>query len=560
MEIINIFNSKWLVGLEWELVIPEDGVSVKNAVKNTAKRANCQYGVVLNFSDFTSVGLATKNSKINSGAAFLSFANQGYIMTLSETDQYKDWIVVEQIDSDRYWMCVIKEGLPAPGYDFVDSFERIKKSFVELLEYDSYKVYSNSSEIINHLAGTKNVEKRSINDLIGDVKPKIKLQKLLGLSPVVIYVLALVLLIGVSFFVYSIWVEKKLSAEKIKRATDAQLDLQKKERELYNKALEQFYIQLDSAKKESLEKILNTLAGRPNLVFKQWATFLENFPTEEHAWELNKFDCKYNQEERELNKKSACDVFYKKESFSINKMILDAHPEAKIKNNEAIVSFNSKEMGKVAGFKFNENLFSNPIYLQTNQLPEKVLPQMDAREFLKKIGSPEYRSALINLPTANRFNNDIISQLQSLKMANVNFDIKSPEDIIYAPPPKPLTKEDKDKGLKPSTPAPIKIGIAEGELSIKGNNILLIKEVIDAFETTGMGASELRVNMKGYADSSWEIKVKYYIVTNKDAINSVFVDKREAPLLGPSDEVKTINVNLQDNAQNIPAVVTSIVK
>src|SRR5690606_14190396 len=125
MQIVEFKNKKWIIDLDWEILPDEDDVSRKDIIKNIATKTNCNYGVFIDFDGQEAIGLAKKNSKVPSASLYLALANQEYRANTSEMSLYPDWIVIEEVGEEKYWMAVINRGIPAPQFDKILDITKI---------------------------------------------------------------------------------------------------------------------------------------------------------------------------------------------------------------------------------------------------------------------------------------------------------------------------------------------------------------------------------------------------------------------------------------------------
>ena len=125
MELLTIGNKKWAVGLEWE-ILPGDGTVAQEA-KDVAEKTGLKYGVLVDYDSNFSIGLTQKNTKLPSAALYLALANQDFRENNADTTDYPDWVVIEDVGDDKYWMGVIKSGLPSPQYDMLLSLAEVKE-------------------------------------------------------------------------------------------------------------------------------------------------------------------------------------------------------------------------------------------------------------------------------------------------------------------------------------------------------------------------------------------------------------------------------------------------
>ena len=143
MQITQLRGKKWVIGLDWEILAGD--LSIKQEAKDVAEKTNCNYGLLIEYENQYAIGLSQKSSKEPSAALNLALANQES-RAQNGLDNYPDWIVVEEAGEDKYWMGVIKNGLPAPQFDAVFDITTVKEKFAELIVNDTYKFFSRTGK------------------------------------------------------------------------------------------------------------------------------------------------------------------------------------------------------------------------------------------------------------------------------------------------------------------------------------------------------------------------------------------------------------------------------
>ena len=88
--------------------------------KEIAEKTSSNFGVVIEHDGQFSIGLSKKvNPKNPSANLYLALANQEKRATDTSANYYPDWIVVEEVGDDKYWMAIIKNGIPTPQSDAI---------------------------------------------------------------------------------------------------------------------------------------------------------------------------------------------------------------------------------------------------------------------------------------------------------------------------------------------------------------------------------------------------------------------------------------------------------
>ena len=476
MQITEFKGKKWAIGLDWETLPGE--APIKQEAKEVATKTNCNFGVLLDYDGQYAIGLSAKMPKMPSAALYLSLANQEQRSNSSDSE-YADWIFVEDVGDDKYWMAVIKNGLPSPQYDAVYDLTTIKEKFGELIVNDTYKFYSPCGEIVTLFDGVKYVETKTLNELTEGVKTKRKFEKLRGIPNNVIYAGIGIVGIGVLLFGASMFLEGKNLKDKAKAFKQQQEQQERQAQEQYQSEMKNYNDTIKKNREDLNSNVLLGLSGTPSSIIKSWYENISDHETGNHGWDLKKIECYYNRQlsiipGQPSENKFACDYQYKRSGLSTNRMLLQDYPDAKISGNDAVITKN---------IKINKESL--------------VTPSL---------------SILDSLPTVKNWGFDMISQLQLLKIVEIEHETKSSTDITFSSPPKPLTPQEKKEGKKSSSTETIPIGIAKGELIVSNkNNFELLNELADNVEFKAVGVRKATFTVKGLGEMNWEVVMDYYL-------------------------------------------------
>lgn len=500
MQVLDIKGKKWMVGLEWE-ILPNDS-TIKQEAKEVAEKTSSNFGIIVEYDSTYAIGLTKKQTKDPSAALYLALANQNMREGGGISNEYPDWVVLEEVGDDKYWMSVIKSGIPAPQFDAVLSITEIKDRITELLINDTYTVYTSAGEIIAIFDGIKHIENRSLNDLTSDVKTKLKFVKLLGIPNSVIYAgIAFVVLIAVGYgalqFVEGRNIKEKATILAQKQEKEKREKEQKYQNELalYNKT-----------KKESEEKEMSNvvlgLSGNPSKILN---AFYENIGKTEigtHGWTLKTIECYFGVAPLAANalpilpsvlpvattnnnseaQKIACDYLYERTVLATTRMLLEDYPNAKLNGDKAVIT---------------KNVEIDPVYIAKAD-----------------------NSVLNSLKLAKDWGFDVQSQLQLLKVANINHEIKGSSEITFNNLGKPLTPGEIASGRQPNPSEVNKLGIGIGEIIIKGSTFDWVKELADNVDFSGAGLRKVKFDVRSMGEFNWEASFNYYIKTKDGGIGS----------------------------------------
>lgn len=482
MQITQLKGKKWAIGLDWEILAGD--LSIKQEAKDVAEKTNCNYGLLIDYDGQFSLGLSPKASKEPSAALYLALANQENRAN-DGMDNYPDWIVVEEVGDDKYWMGVIKNGLPAPQFDAVFDITTVKEKFGELIVNDTYKFFSPCGEIINLFDGLKYIEPKSLNDLTASIKTKIKYDKLRGIPNSVIYtgigviVVACILIGGLSLM-DGHNLKQKAMAIKQKQENQKQLEQDK-----YKADIKDYDTQMDRLKKEATEGVLLGLAGDPNKILNAWYNAVSSHELGTHGWDIGNIECYYNPKlpgalTPQVSEDLACDYQFMRSGLTTNRMLIQDYPNAKISGNTALVT-------KIL-------------------IADRASLTVPNESFIK------------TLPDAKNWGFDMISQLQLLKIVNIDYDLKASSDVTFQGLPKPLTPQEKSEGKAPNLGSPVSIGLSKGEITVKSKNLELLKEVANNVDFQAVGVRKITMKVGSLGEISWELILNYYVKSNAGGI------------------------------------------
>ena len=497
MQIIQLKGKKWAIGLDWEILAGD--LSIKQEAKDVAEKTNCNYGLLIDYDGQFSLGLSSKASKEPSAALYLALANQEARAT-DGMDNYPDWIVVEEVGDDKYWMGVIKNGLPAPQFDAVFDITTVKEKFGELIVNDTYKFFSPCGEIISLFDGLKYVDPKSLNDLTASIKTKIKYDKLRGIPNSIVYTgIGIMVIAGILIGGLSLMeghnLKQKAIAIKQKQENQKQL-----EQEKYKEELKDYDVQMAKLKKETTEGVLLGLAGDPNKILDVWYNAVSSHELGTHGWNIGNIECYYNPKLPgalipQVSEELACDYQFMRNGLTTNRMLVQDYPDAKISGNSALVT----KILKTDRANLN--------------VPNEAL--------------------LKTLPNAKDWGFDMISQLQLLKMVNIDYDLKASSDVTFNGLPKPLTPNEKAEGKAAVPGSPVSIGLSKGQITIKSKNLELLKEVANNVDFQAVGVKKIEMRLGSLGEISWDLTLNYYVKSNVGGIvaaNSTGLSNNSVPV------------------------------
>lgn len=134
MKIIRVGPYTVLAHVEW---VASQAETQKEAIEEAlSQETGKKYGIVIEGLETFAVGLTEKAEKATVGAAWLadSQKNDG------------DFILIEPLDGDEYWMCAIKNGTPFYGSDLVGKFKTIEQEAKMLLQTGGFRLITSDDK------------------------------------------------------------------------------------------------------------------------------------------------------------------------------------------------------------------------------------------------------------------------------------------------------------------------------------------------------------------------------------------------------------------------------
>jgi hypothetical protein len=483
MNIVSIDNKKWVVGIEWQ-ILPGETDDYKDEIKEASRKAGKNFGVTFDYDDVRVLGLLDKKVKEPVAAAYAARANQKMLKKEEEEENesgsptsnpLKDWIIVEEV-GDHYWLCAIKNGIPLPGFDVVEDLDQIKNKIFELLEVDTYTIYTKSERVDELLRGSKFTEPKSLFDLIEEAKfdktdlSKVKVSQLVGIdSKYLIVVIAVFGVIILGYFLND-FIQNQSLASKAKQLQEQQMRQKLLEKQQFEQKMREYDKQVEQAKQNALQNVQQNINLKNKEILNNWVNPAINLNVSTGGWNVNKYLCNVVDATSNNQTATGCYLLLNRTDYGTDQMLLAVFPKAKIIGNTARIDIT---------------------------IPNSNLNDTSASTSAPQVAEP---NALLD-------NN--ISTLQQLKMANITYSISKQDEITYPVPAKPLTADQMRANAKPVIPPPVGLGIYKGIIQITGSNLLFLKDAINLLSYSSVAINNLDAEIN-YDDQKWMITFNYY--------------------------------------------------
>lgn len=471
-KIIKLKDTQVVIGLEWELL---EGTSERKAQRDILKRnPGIKAGVLVRSADIAVLGLMAPGQKkpsVPSGAALLALANQdaqARVTGQSSSIEDNQWIVIERLAEDEYWVVDIKDGVPLPGADFVGSYEKVRTYLNDMLEGAGFKVFTSDVGIQELVDQKAMVVPQGAAEIISALEKPSRgnLKTLSGVDPTIVLVIGVFVLAVAAFFAWD-WF-KKTSQERA-RQQQAQQRASEEARRLA--AEKQGYVEaIQKAVLDALDQGVNNVnvalqTPAPSEVMGAWVDIVESLPVNHSGWDVQAAECTM-----ETPETPACTIKLKRSSVGINRILLEDFPQAQIAGDDASYV--------VRG------------------------PDLKAR-------SADWHQ----LSNAQAMLMGLVSDLQFIRTVGLSYSQNESKDITQAvvmpKPPASLFKP--GDTAQNAAPAPVNTGVAKGQLGLSGGNLWQVRGLTSYLERGGISALTLNVDLKSKDKQAWQLQTDYLI-------------------------------------------------
>lgn len=481
MRRITLGGHETLIELDWDTLDPSKGERQGIArMLKSQQHKGCRFAVVMRSSEETALGFVPADEKMRprlpSAAAILAKASQQQMLSggtdssLNTTQEPAwNWIVIEPLEGDLFWMVAILKGAPVPSTDVTGPRETIIELAREFQHQSDLVVHTTHDDIRHELQMTGRVSEQGfaqlaesvINEKHSDTVPK----QIGGLRlPLFLAVLAAAAIVG-GLMVFSHW--HALHIKELERLRAQALTLANRRAHIeserkYEDAVRQAVNQALKDGQAKIDKAMATPA--PGFVAAEWASIVNRVDLDQASWSLTGIDC------RATAQKQVCQVSLARNGLGIDRLLLQRHPDATI--------------------------------------------QGDAASFVLTLDSPPAREAsMATLPTSQDMTMGVTSDLQLLQRAGLSYQEGASKEITQTVtmPPAPATNF-KPGSPQNAAPAPvIRMGVATGTLSASGKGLWQMQGFAHYVDRTNISIEQLSVKLADGAVSGWSVNGTYYV-------------------------------------------------
>lgn len=454
MKIIRVGPYTVLAQVEW---VASQAETQKEAVSEALSQENSKkYGIVIEGLETFAVGLTEKAERATVGAAWLadSQKNDG------------DFVLIEPVGDDEYWMCAIKNGTPFYGSDLVGKFKSIEVEARNILQSGGFRLITSVDKFGEVLGGL--AKQYTAAGFESTVKGKggFKVKNLKSGNVMVMSAVALAVIAAIGWFAWGEYSDYKkqqemVAKQKVLKAQKAQLEIKTAE-----EMKAQFNATRDKMIKEKLDLIQSSLTAQGGAqATSKWTGAFSKLRSSVAGWVYSDAVCEFN----------GCTVELTPIGGATNKDLFRLYPTA------------SLDAKGIAEIRF-------PVQIEASA------------------------TKLDSLRTKAQFEIEGISELQALKGSGFSVEWKQPVPLtVSVPVPKPPV----DPKAKPGTVQPVKvkpneivpIGILKGTFKIEGKNLWSAEGVSRQLKSPEMVLEKLEMSFDKSTNGllkSWTLEGSYY--------------------------------------------------
>lgn len=502
IEKVQIDGKKISIGLDWDVL--KGTMSQSKEISILLKQQgnlDVKKGIIIKTSEsivYTGVGFIHGKDKLygKSGAAWLSDAykqnlkkiaklKKEKLIEVKEEDEDFDeespaWVVIEKLENenDKYWVTIIKDGLPLPGTDIVESFysvvDRINDFFSVAKDVE---VYAKDLAILEEIelassmvTGECNVYQKSFGEIVNKVRCTKTATTLTGVDPKLLVVGAIAIAGFAGYYFWSSYqddqvqkaAQQKLLLDKHAKQEES-LKVQKNYEDLKSKVLAQTVVKA----KNDLNSVLTTQTA-PEII-DAWVNLLNQIKLSHAGWNMDSINCGIE------SGVPQCVVSLDRGDIGINRSLLQDFPTAIINGDTAV-------------------------YL------------------LKSAPLEPHRGDFTALPDAKDFTVNMLSNLELLKFGDIKHAVDASQEVTQSVNlPDPPTGITQDMNV-----SPIKMGVSFGNIHLQGTDIWQLKGLSPILESNGLTVQKLSITIDNtYKSSNWKMDGVYYVKTGNVVIPTI---------------------------------------
>lgn len=479
MRIVTIEEKKIALELDWNTLDYENKAKAIKQLQADQKTPGSRSGIVLENSGQIVVGLSDVKGTVKepSGAGWLAQANkiQNEEMLKSDMDHTDiNWIVIENLGvsetsggQEEYWFSVIQDGLPLPGADVILSWDDMSRNLSLLIQNQGmYTVFSKDERILNAFSSQANIHPKGFWNLVSEVKFRAKIKPLNGVPPALAIGIIVIFVMVLAYFGYSHYEDAKRLRESQAAQTAAQAQQAAQASQAAQNYKKEVSKTIETNFKSGLDDINSSLSqGDPSSTLLSWAQIIGTIPLDHAGWLMNNIQCDVN------NRIPECTIKLSRGNFGINRNLVEKFPNVQFDGDNAFYVIRGAQ-----------------------------LPVRD--------------NHIQNIIGGRTFSLGLLSDLQTLRVAGIQYSLTSSSEIIKSLtlPPKPAISIKKKE--KPAT-YEIQYGVASGSLSLQGNQLWQIKDLSQYLDSPilVLKGVTLTISPNSLEQAPWTLSFAYFVRT-----------------------------------------------
>lgn len=452
MKTIKIGSHTILVGLDW---MASQASTTKEAIEEALlQEPNKKYGLVLEGTDSFSIGMTDSSEKAIVGAAWLadSQKNDG------------DFVLIEKIEENEYWLCAIKNGIPFYGSDILGNLSSIEEEAKTFLQSGGFRLITmdeHLSSMLSPYATSYSASgfEQSIKGK-GNFKVKsLKLDKKIMIVSSVIFGTLMAGFLGFSYY-------DDMSQKELAEINANALKIKQDAEQLKNsQALkDEFNANKERLTKEALNKIQEEYNKKSNSISAIYSNFFNGLSLNMNGWKYKTGLCEL----------SDCTITLQPKDGASNKGLIALIPKAQIVENGAILT----EHVEVP---------LNPVSI--SQLKTKDAFLIEELSILQEV------KGLFTISTKPLEEIFVEVPVPQGGMANADATVAQPS-------------------VAQKTVEKVSIGYMKGTFRIEGKSLWALKDVGERIVGDSFIIQKVSVGFDNFSINNWGIDGVYYTKTN----------------------------------------------
>ncbi len=481
-----------LIGLEWDQLEP--GISERRAIAKLLKSdryRGVRYAVVVRGTDDSSIGFAgpgdTVRPRGQSAAALLAKAAQhrmlsgseGEVVRTTQEESAGNWIVIEKIGDDSYWMVAINKGVPQPTTDIIGNIEFIVEQARGFQASAEFIAHVPDPEMRSHIQFGGIADEHGFSELMRGVELKKSeglMRQIAGLRVTTFVVVIIIIIVLLVLFGFMQWqharqarIARNLAAAR--SAADARAAAMSA-KDYRAAVIQAVYTALDAGKKQIDTAMA---APSPSLVIHRWLTLLGSIKLDNVGWKLVDAQC-------QAGSSPTCTVQLDRGNLGVDRLLLQDIPSALISGNKA-----------------------------SYQLP---LPASSSTAVIDQ-PSTQLVSRATNwslLEDPPSLLTGLVSDLQLLTRPGIQYNLDDSKEIVSTihMPQSELSKV--KPGATAAAPSQsILMGVATGKLGVGGAGLWRLAGIAEFLDRPGIVVDDIKVSLGSTGDVGWQIDADYFV-------------------------------------------------